>query len=429
MRRLMHVISFTADMERTRAFYRDALGLPVHADTPYMVNFSTDGTGLVLLAVHPHQPREVELCFESGDVAGSVERLRERGVEFIDELRQLAFGSVIHFRDPEGSLLSLLQPGNADAPAGEAEGGGAARGTGGSAARGASTSAARGASTSASKSREAAPQTALALADERPAAGAGPRLSTAILNVRDLAQAHAYYRNVLGLGVSVDSPTWVQFNTGDIRLALHSRRDRNAESLALLQPASFGFTVPDLEAWVDAARERGVQFVSAPADEGFGLTAEIVDPEGNVVIVREPISEESLEERLAAAFEDDDEPHAAGMRRPVVKAASGTSRLAIKPEYKAKRAGRRAEADDERPMPRAKQVVSPRGTGPAGTRAKPKAKTGPNRPRVRSAIGQLKKAEARTLGTAKVAAAQSSRTKPVKRKAATKKSASRRGKR
>src|SRR2546428_12205812 len=114
MRKLLHIVSLTTDIEQSKRFYRDGIGLTVAVDTPFMANFSTGGAGLVLVAVPPTQRREVELCFESERVTTAVEALRARGVEFIDELRHLAFGSVIHFRDPEGNLLSLLQPGSGD---------------------------------------------------------------------------------------------------------------------------------------------------------------------------------------------------------------------------------------------------------------------------------------------------------------------------
>jgi hypothetical protein len=48
-------------------------------------------------------------------------------------------------------------------------------------------------------------------------------------------------------------------------------------------------------------------------DEGLGLTAEIVDPEGNIAVVREPMSEQTLEERLAEMWEDE-VPHQTAMR-------------------------------------------------------------------------------------------------------------------
>src|SRR2546425_2429681 len=191
------------------------------------------------------------------------ESLRARGVEFIDELRHLEFGSVIHFRDPEGNLLSLLQPGS-----GAKE-----------------TVAEREARVAARSGGEAeTTQSSLALAEAPLGTATGPTLSTAIVNARDLTAARGYYGHLLGLRVSVDSPSWVQYDTGDIRLALYSRRDRNAVELYRTQPVSFAFTVDHLEEWTEEARTRGVEILSAPSDEGFGLTAEIVDPEGNIVV-------------------------------------------------------------------------------------------------------------------------------------------------
>jgi len=394
MRRLQHVISFASDIAKSRDFYRDAIGLTVVADTPFMVNFATDGTGLMLLALSPGQKQEVELCFESDNVASTVERLRGRGVQFIDELRQLAFGSVIHFRDPAGNLLSILQPG------------GAAKDGSGSRSVARAESAAGGA-----RPR----QTSLALAER----GTGPRLATAIINCDDIVAARAYYTHLLGLHVSVDSAAWIQFDTGEIPLALHSLRDRT--SVALAQPVSFGFSVPDMDEWVDAARERGVQFVSAPADEGFGLTAEILDPEGNVVVVREPLSEETLEERLAAAYEEDDEPVRTPVRSPARKIEHHTSWVAQRPDYKpAKKPNAQSAETAERAEERASRVASPRGTGASRSGEKPKRAADPERSKARPAIGRLKKAEARTLETAKRAAADASKSKPVKRASAKK---------
>ena len=398
MRRLQHVISFTSDIAKSRDFYRDAIGLTVVADTPFMVNFATDGTGLMLLAMSPGQQRqEVELCFESDNVAVAVQQLRDRGVQFIDELRQLAFGSVIHFRDPAGNLLSILQPG------------GAAKDGSGSRSAARAESAVGGA-----RPR----QTSLALAEH----GAGPRLSTAIINCEDIIAARAYYTHLLGLRVSVDSPAWIQFDTGEIPLALHSLRDRT--SVALAQPVSFGFSVPDMDEWVDAARERGVQFVSAPADEGFGLTAEILDPEGNVVVVREPVSEETLEERLAHEYEEDDDPVRTPVRSPARKIEHHTSWVAQRPDYKPAKKPNAPSAPSAETAERAAEQrargASPRGTGATRSGEKPKRIADPERSKARPAIGRLKKAEARTLETAKRAAADASKSKPVKRASAKK---------
>ena len=404
MKRLLHVVSFTSDLALSKRFYRDGIGLTVGADTPFMVNFSSDGAGLVLLAVAPAQRKEVELCFESEQVTTAVEKLRGRGVEFIDELRHLAFGSVIHFRDPEGNLLSLLQPGSG---AGE-------------------STLEREAPAAARKGGEAdAVSGALALAEAAyGTATGGPTLSTAIVNARDLTGARAYYSHLLALRESLDSPAWVQYDTGGIRLALYSRRDRNAIELHHTQPVSFGFTVDHLEEWMDAARARGVDFLSAPADEGFGLTAEVVDPEGNVVVVREPVSEETLEERLAEAWEDE-VPHQVAMRSPGRKTEKHASWVAVKPDYKiakkaaaksaAKSAAKPVESLDGEAPAHGKQTDDSRGAGRSNVRQGERTTSDAQRARTRPAIGRQKKATARVLGTAKKAAAKAGKLKPVKR--------------
>jgi predicted enzyme related to lactoylglutathione lyase len=364
-----------------------------------MVSFTPDGSGLILLAVNPEQKREVELCFESDDVAAAVERLRARGVQFTDELRRLSFGSVIHFRDPEDNLLSLLQPGTAVQTT-----------SGRSASGGAALEAKRGATAGVAVAVEAARGSSTT-----------PRLSTAVVNVRDLAKARSYYAHLLGLHQSVESPIWAQFDTGDIQLALHSRRDRSTVELHLEQPVGFGFSVDNLEAWVDEAEARGVKLASAPVDDGLGLTAEVLDPEGNGIAVREPMSEESLEEKLAEAFEEE-VPARTSMRKTVLKAVPHASWVVNKPDYKPSKTDKAAETanEEERELRRAeriKQIPSQRGTGPVRSREKPKRINDPERVRARPAMGRLKKEESRILGTAKKEAARASKSKPVKRAA------------
>jgi len=264
----------------------------------------------------------------------------------------------------------------------------------------------------------AAAQTSLALAEAGRAGANGPTLSTAIVNARDLAQAHAYYGHLLGLKVSVHSRSWIQFETGDIRLALHNRRDRNTAEMHHTQPVSFGFTVENLEAWVEQARLRKIEFVSVPVDEGMGLTAEILDPEGNIVVVREPMSEESLEERLAEAWEDE-VPHQTAMRSPVRKATRHSSWVALKPEYKqSKKSGKgRQEIPESEYEPEHKIGAPP--AQPAARARKPATPpTDAQRARTQPATGRRRKSERVTLGTAKQEAARASKSKPVKRAAA-----------
>jgi catechol 2,3-dioxygenase-like lactoylglutathione lyase family enzyme len=371
MQRLLYVISFTSDLELSKKFYRDGLGLTVGTDTPFWVDFAGDGAGLALLAMSPGQKREVELCFEAENVAASVKALRGRGIVFLDEVRKLAFGSVIHFRDPEGNLFSLLQPspdiGGGEMPRSEAR-----------------------ARREAAAAQAARAQTAVVSMET-------PRMTTAIVNARDVAGAKVYYRERLGLHATTDSPWWTQYDTGTLSLALHPRVERPMAEQHHSQPVSFGFAVKDLMSWVDDARMRGVQFLSAPSDEGFGLMADAIDPDGNVITIREPAPAASLEEELAEGYEDDKAPHQVAIRKPVKKGARAVSRVVVKPEY-----------TTSRKSSTRKKTAS---GAPAKKRAKSKTKHVP------LAMGRLKKAEINTLKQKKRAVAKASRSKPVKRAA------------
>ena len=344
MKRLLHVVSFTTELDASRQFYRDAMGLRPGADTPFMVNFSTDGAGLMLLAVQPTQRREVELCFESERVGTVVETLRNRGVEFIDELRHLAFGSVIHFRDPEGNLLSLLQPGS-----------------------GAATSAAERKAHAAAKRGGAAEaeQTSLALADFVPPAHTGPALTTAIVRARDMAAARAYYGRSLSLKESVQSPMWVQYDTGEVQLAIHCDRDRGAPDRSMAQPVSLGFSVEDLDEWKHAASARGVNFSNVQAGLGLGAAAEMSDPEGNIIFVRERVSEAQLQRRLDAASAT---KRSNKSKRPAVAERPTATKREVKETAVTKR-------------PSAKAAAPKRASAKTATTRKPKAPPKPTAPR------------------------------------------------
>jgi hypothetical protein len=162
-----------------------------------------------------------------------------------------------------------------------------------------------------------------------------------------------------------------------------------------------------------------VLFTAPPGDRGYGVFADAVDPDGNPVTLRDvPVTVavsleagETLEEKLAEPFEDDGAPKRTAIRKSVRKGAKATSRVAAKPAY---RSGTRA-VKRRRPSTPLEKVASPRGTGPAGTRKKPKRKHDPKRARVKPALGRREKAERRTFKSQKQQVANTSKSKPVKR--------------
>lgn len=354
MNRLHHVILFTPDITALRAFYADTLGLnPGGDDLPHWVDFRTSGA---VLALHPTSEgiqKQVQLSFQVEDIETEVRAMQARGVVFEDELTEQPHGRLIHLRDPEGNWLSLIEPAWKTEP--------------------------------------------------RP----GPALNTVILNVRDLAACTMFYREKLELSPSIHQPNWVEFDTGDARLALHTRATGLNHPLHAVQRVAPCFEAPELETWMDAVRERGATLATNPTTEDFGLYAEIVDPDGNVLVFREPPEPPSLEEQLAEAFEDPDAPHVVGIRRPAHKAGH----VIVK-------ATERKPVEPRKPLSATTQPVAKvRGAGPERTRLAPKKTGDEKKAKAKPMQGRLRKLGLQRAESKRLAVAVASKAKPVRRAA------------
>jgi catechol 2,3-dioxygenase-like lactoylglutathione lyase family enzyme len=101
------------------------------------------------------------------------------------------------------------------------------------------------------------------------------KLTHVIKYVKNMSEAVAFHRDVLGLPLSFESPGWSEFGTGSVTLALHSASDENRPGTVEL-----GYTVRDL-AKVYADREKlGLRFLSPPASEHGALLATFAGSEG-----------------------------------------------------------------------------------------------------------------------------------------------------
>jgi lactoylglutathione lyase len=110
--------------------------------------------------------------------------------------------------------------------------------------------------------------------------------SMAMLVSSDLPRSRDFYRDIFGLKLRYDTPDWVDFELGGAAaLGLHPPSDYLS-----VQPGSLqlGFEVPDVDAFIDDARAKGVTIAMEPADESFGRLALIVDPDGYTVQVYTP---------------------------------------------------------------------------------------------------------------------------------------------
>ncbi len=354
MRRLVQIILFTPDVEAMRAFYEDGVGLhPVYAG-PHWTSYRT---AAVTLALHPLEgghEREIELTFDSPDVTAEVARFGSWGLHPAGEVQEQPYGTTVQFRDPVGNLVALRAGGDR-------------------------------------------PETA------------GPVLGTVVLNVDDLEEAVAFYRDRLGLATSYVSPHWVEFEAGDARLAIHKRPGGVNHPLHAARKAAFCLETLDLDAWVEEIESHDIRFATPPSEQEFGVFAEALDPDGNVVVFRETAPPGTLEDELAESYDEDSPTHQVAMRKPVKKGSKAVSRVAVRPEY-----------HEDRKPPRktlsgtTRAVASTRGAGPDHTRLKPKRTADERKAKTKPAIGRSKKAGRSSATIQRSARATASKARPVK---------------
>ena len=113
--KIRQVAVVVADLEASKQFYRDQLGIRLLFEAPPgLAFFDLDGIWLMLGAENEKeraQPGSV-LYFEVADITAAFNELRTRGVRFEDEPHRVAdLGSyelwMTFFKDPDGTILAL----------------------------------------------------------------------------------------------------------------------------------------------------------------------------------------------------------------------------------------------------------------------------------------------------------------------------------
>jgi lactoylglutathione lyase len=111
-------VIYVSDMQRSTAFYRDTLGLPLKFSTPGWTEFSNGGTTLALhrhmsdKASAPAEPSagQATLVFALDDLQGTYETLRAEGAHFAMPPQKQPSGQTFAIlRDPDGFSITLQQ--------------------------------------------------------------------------------------------------------------------------------------------------------------------------------------------------------------------------------------------------------------------------------------------------------------------------------
>jgi len=128
--RIDHVAMVVDDLEATLAFWRDGLGLelthiedvpaeksqvaflPVGASEVELVNPTSDDSGLKRY-LEKRGPGMHHLCLEVDDIEGMLERLKERGIQLINETPAKGLGgkryAFIHPKSANGVMVELYE--------------------------------------------------------------------------------------------------------------------------------------------------------------------------------------------------------------------------------------------------------------------------------------------------------------------------------
>ena len=113
MIRGVHTMFYSSQAEEFRAFFRDKLGFPCTDVGGGWLIFDLPEADL---GCHPTGGSEEPLSgtphisFYCDDVRATVAELKGRGVEFTEEVRDLGYGLVTHFKVPGGFAVQLYQP-------------------------------------------------------------------------------------------------------------------------------------------------------------------------------------------------------------------------------------------------------------------------------------------------------------------------------
>lgn len=106
---------WSQDLNNLLPFYRDVLGLSVGLEAPGFVVLGDPGGPAVALGTHSEvrgratDPARHIVGFECDDIRKDWRRLKDAGVEFVEDPKDYGTVWVATFKDPEGNLLQLLQ--------------------------------------------------------------------------------------------------------------------------------------------------------------------------------------------------------------------------------------------------------------------------------------------------------------------------------
>jgi predicted enzyme related to lactoylglutathione lyase len=107
---------WSEDLGNLLPFYRDVLGLKVALQTPGFVVLGDLGAPALALGTHSEvrgrnaDPARHMVALTTDDVRSDWKRLKDAGVQFVEDPTDYNNVRIATLKDPEGNLVQLLQP-------------------------------------------------------------------------------------------------------------------------------------------------------------------------------------------------------------------------------------------------------------------------------------------------------------------------------
>ena len=123
------------------------------------------------------------------------------------------------------------------------------------------------------------------------------KVGNVILAVQDIDKSLQFYHDIIGLPIKNQRRSWVDLGTTGALLSLHPA-SLTAEHVgsSIDNGITIGFLVGDVKAAVDELKEKGVKIHRDIVEKDAGKNAVIVDPDGYLISLFEPIFGDKAEQ-------------------------------------------------------------------------------------------------------------------------------------
>jgi predicted enzyme related to lactoylglutathione lyase len=107
------------------------------------------------------------------------------------------------------------------------------------------------------------------------------KLTVVMVVVKDMSRSVAFYRDVLGLKLSFETPGWSELDAGGIHIGLHP--EGKDVKVSPTMGCTIAFQVDDIQKAFQDLRAKGAKVIMEPKEEDFGWLGIAADPDGYAI--------------------------------------------------------------------------------------------------------------------------------------------------